>query len=211
MAHTTEEKKKLRPLYNELQGYLSQTPTSTDVNALLFERSQWEHVNTAIDSLNAATGTNYDQFKIIETRDSDGYVNDVRLSTLRTKLGGLISRLHAEYFSDELPPFSGSPSSPRTVINNQNSQQQSQQQHQEQKIELEQMVKNAQEMIQAEYGEEQAKKASDLIKQIISNPKNWAIIATSIIALAHIGHVAFVAALPILGKILLEKAPVHTA
>jgi len=66
-------------------------------------------------------------------------------------------------------------------------------------------------MIQAEYGKEQAEKACDLIKQIVLNPKNWGIIAASIIALANIGHVAFVAALPILGKILLEKAAVHAA
>src|SRR6266699_2395358 len=96
-----EEKKKVRPLYNEFQGYLSQTPTSTDVNAVLYEKSQWEHVNNAIDSLNAAAGRNYDQFKIIQTMRRDGYLNNIRLSTLRTKLGGLINRLHAEYFSDE--------------------------------------------------------------------------------------------------------------
>ena len=41
--------------------------------------------------------------------------------TFRNKLGGLISRLHGEYFSDEVAPFSGMPS---TVISQ--TQQQSQ-------------------------------------------------------------------------------------
>jgi hypothetical protein len=117
--------------------------------------------------------------------------------------------LHGEYFSDEPAPFSGSPSKHSYVFNNQNSQTQSQQQ--EQKMEIDQMLQNAQEMIQAEYGKEQADKASSLIKQIILNPKNWSIIATSITGLLAIGKVAFIAALPILGKILLGAIPVLSA
>ncbi len=66
-------------------------------------------------------------------------------------------------------------------------------------------------MIQAEYGKEQAEKATDLIKKIILNPKNWSIIAASIVGLVHIGKVAFIAALPALGKVLLEAAPVHSS
>ena len=44
----------------------------------------------------------------------------VRMFEYRARLGGLISRLHGEYFSDEQPPFSGMPSTVIQQTQNQN-------------------------------------------------------------------------------------------
>jgi hypothetical protein len=44
-----QEKKKIRPLYNELQGYLAQTPTAKYTTEAFEDKEQWEYVNKAID------------------------------------------------------------------------------------------------------------------------------------------------------------------
>lgn len=118
-----QEKKKIRPLYNELQGYLSQAPKNVGANDWFPTNSQWEYVNRAIDRLNTVTGKNYDHFKIaqeIGKQSREPY--EVYVSTFKGKLGGLISYLHGEYFSDEPSPFDGVPS---TVITQYQNQQQS--------------------------------------------------------------------------------------
>src|SRR6266446_730230 len=96
----TPEKRKIRPIYNELQGYLLEAPASKDANEVFYSDSQWIYLNEAIDRLNLATGKNYDQFKIIQERygAKPGYI---RVSAFKGKLGGLIKYLHAEYFYDD--------------------------------------------------------------------------------------------------------------
>jgi hypothetical protein len=117
-----QEKKKIRPLYNELQGYLAQAPAVKGVADWFPSNTQWEYVNQAIDRLNIATGKNYDHFKIVqELTTHSREPSEVLVSTFRGKLGGLISYLHGEYFSDEPSPFTGVPS---TVITQYQSQQQ---------------------------------------------------------------------------------------
>lgn len=117
-----EEKKKIRPLYSALQGNLSQTPT-VEVKSYLFEdeAGEWEQVNATIDQLNTITGKSYDRYKLAPV----GGRENLSMFLYRTRLGELISHLHAEYFSDEPAPFSGMPS---TVQTYNLSQQQSQQQ-----------------------------------------------------------------------------------
>ena len=61
-----QDKKRIRPLYNELQGYLSQAPLATKATDWFPTNSQWEFVNHAIDRLNAITGKDYNHFKIIQ-------------------------------------------------------------------------------------------------------------------------------------------------
>ena len=118
-----QEKKKIRPLYSEFQGYLSQAPTTTSSHDWFSKNSQWEYVNHAIDLLNAVTGNDYNRFKIVQELGSHSHQPDVILiSTFKGKLGGLISNLYGEYFSDEPSPLNGVPS---TVINQNLSQQQS--------------------------------------------------------------------------------------
>lgn len=111
---TAEMKSKIRPIYSELQGYLSQTPKG---NNIIYEEACWNQVNQTIAELKTVCGNSFDKFLIEPHRDSkEQYVEN---DTFRFKLGGLISRLHGEYFSDEIAPFSGMPS---TIIT-QNQQQ----------------------------------------------------------------------------------------
>jgi len=111
---------KIRPIYKELQGYLSQIPLPEKPNDVITTPAVWEQLNSTIDELNACSEKNYDKFKISAVYHNEGYQH-ISLVDYRQKIGGLISRLHAEYFSDESEPFSGSPN---TVITQ--SQQQSQ-------------------------------------------------------------------------------------
>jgi hypothetical protein len=190
---------KVRPLYGELRGlYITLIPKMSSTYETI-----GESYNSIVDELIKTAGQEYySKFKVkIYTDQFGNPFTDT--DKLRAQLASLLSRLHQEFFSSESSPLSNRPITTSLTFNNnnQNSQQQGQQQQQEQKIELNQMLHIAQEMIQAEYGEEQAKKAGDLIKQIVLNPQNLSIIVTSITGLLAIGKVAFIAALPILAKI----------
>lgn len=83
----------------------------------------WNQHNLTIDELNKITGEDYNRYKIEAlTFPWNGAMRQgMDVQTYRTKLGGLISRLHGAHFSDEAPPFSGMPS---TVINQNQSQNQ---------------------------------------------------------------------------------------
>lgn len=100
-------KDKVRPSYSELQGYLSQTPAIKNNYDAISERTFWEQINLTIDELNSATGKDYSKYKLVPEQGDEIYI---RLTVVRLKLGGIISRLHGEYFSDEAAPFSGMPS-----------------------------------------------------------------------------------------------------
>ncbi len=103
-------KEKIRPIYSELQGYLSQAPEKNSGN--IFEHILWEQINSAIEELNNVSNKNYDRFKISpRSEDWNGQaLQIIDAYEYRLKISGLISRLHGEYFSDEVPPFSGMPS-----------------------------------------------------------------------------------------------------
>ena len=115
-------KDKIRPIYFELQGYLSQAP---EKGGLIFDNQLWIQYNQTIDELEKITSKKYDRYIIHpETKDFLKEPKQViAIQVYRTILGGLISRLHGEYFSDEQPPFSGMPT---TIINATQSQNQSQ-------------------------------------------------------------------------------------
>jgi len=115
-------KETIRPIYMELQGYLSQAPKPTD-RMEIYEETFWNQLNNAITLLNEITGNDYRRFCIEPKFESD-LGNMIDLNAYRLKLGGLINNLYGQYFADEVEPFSGKPS---TIIN----QQQSQSQHQE--------------------------------------------------------------------------------
>ncbi len=113
------DKKSLRPVYNELQGYLSQAPQIGEHgSALTRDATLWQQLNSTIDELNAMTSISFDKFKVtgIKTGQMQSYIS---VSEYRTKLGGLIARLHGTYFSDEPAPFSGMPSTTITLSNQQ--------------------------------------------------------------------------------------------
>ena len=98
----------IRHIYHELQGCLSQAPyprprkdariTTTEVDDDILD-----YFNDLVDELNGITKEDYNRFKL----KKGGWTNAL---TYRTKLSGLISRLHGKYFQDESPPFSSMPS-----------------------------------------------------------------------------------------------------
>jgi hypothetical protein len=121
-------KEKIRLIYAELQGYLAQIPDSVETNTWTQDNTLWNQFNLLIGELKAVSRTeyNYDRFKIIPetcriSPQSEPYLR-MRYSTYKASLGGLIARLHAEYFSNEEPPFRTMPS---TVINQTQTQTQS--------------------------------------------------------------------------------------
>ena len=109
----------IKSLYAEFMGYLSQTPLEKDKSAI-YQEQIWEQYNKAVKHLSEITGKDYSGFFIKIEQGNIG--NFIRTNVFRTLLGGLISKLHAEYF-DTLPePFSGK----QSIVINQ-SQQQNQQ------------------------------------------------------------------------------------
>jgi len=110
-------KQEIRPIYSELQGYLAQAPKT---EKFTFYGNEWEQYNNTIDELNKLTDKDYNRFKLEPLHGSLG--SFVRLETYCQKLGGLIARLHAEYFSDEVAPFAEMPS---TIITQSQEQTQS--------------------------------------------------------------------------------------
>jgi len=99
----------LRPVYQELQGILSQTPQpSQPMQEAFTDSSTWTQVNGAITEVIKITGNaDYERMKIIpQERVGSGFV---MIYTFRLKLGSIIDRLHAKYYAEEVRPFSGGP------------------------------------------------------------------------------------------------------
>jgi len=119
------ENEKIKQLYEEFQGYLSQAPAPQSTTDVIGDESVWEQYNYCVDQLSKITGDDYKRFMITPI---SGYGSPfIRLIAYRQKLGGLISHLHGKYFPDDSPPFSGMPT---TVIN------QSQQQNQSVQVQI---------------------------------------------------------------------------
>ncbi len=113
-------KSKVKAIYYELQGYLSQTPKPQQPSDIFDSDDPWCQYNQAVEELSKITGDDYERF-IIKPKPMDDY-NIVHLITYRQTLGGIINRIHGIYFSDENMPFSGSP---QTVISQSQNQSQS--------------------------------------------------------------------------------------
>ncbi len=117
-------KDKIRPIYSELQGYLSQAPEATSgLEKIYDDTSLVDQFNFSIQELEQISQKDYSRYKerIQTTPWNSSSRRYFDLLSYRSKLGGLISRLYGEYFSDESAPFSGMPS---TVINQHQSQNQ---------------------------------------------------------------------------------------
>jgi hypothetical protein len=110
-------KEEVRPIYAELQGYLAQDPKS---GSGTYASSFWERPNQAITELNKITGKDYSRFMLSPRRFKDGGSLFLAYDDYRQQLGGLIARLHGEYFSDETPPFADMPTTIITQSQNQN-------------------------------------------------------------------------------------------
>ncbi|MEX0931219.1 MAG: hypothetical protein WDZ88_00550 [Candidatus Paceibacterota bacterium] len=130
-----DEKKKIRPVYSELQGYLNQAPgVGEHGSSTTRDETLWKQLNSTIDELNVVSDLNFDKFKVTGIKNGQSYYY-INVSEYRTKLGGLITRLHGTYFSDEPAPFYGMPSTTITVSN-----QQEQSQHQTMLVELHSVI-----------------------------------------------------------------------
>lgn len=113
----------IRPIYTELQGYLSQAPSAEKV-VYLYDKSLWDQLNGVIDELNEKSGEDYSKFKItsIMQQKHEPYSPYILTSDYRSKLNGLIMRIYGRHFSEEHSPFGGFPS---TVITQSQAQSQS--------------------------------------------------------------------------------------
>ena len=110
-------KSKIRPYYYELQGYLSQTPLPQEQFEICTDDDAWINYNQIVQTLSEITSDDYSRF-IIKPKQLEGE-NVVNLITFRQRLGGIINWLHANYFTDENRPFSGSPQNVITLRQNQ--------------------------------------------------------------------------------------------
>ncbi len=97
----------IRSLYAEFMGYFNQAPQQKE-NPAIYNSQMWEQVNKSIKRLSEVSSKNYDDFLIRVDRDES--LVYVETMVYRLKLGGLISKLHAEYFPTLPEPFSGKPS-----------------------------------------------------------------------------------------------------
>jgi len=102
-----EVKEKVRPIYEELKGYLAQCPP-VDKAYYLYNSYYWTQIEGCIQQLNEITGKDYSKFKItlIPSRNRDG--EHIENSEYRSKVNGLIMNLKGTYFNDD-NPFGGSP------------------------------------------------------------------------------------------------------
>ena len=117
------EKIRIRAIYREIQGYLSQTPIPNSPSDIFRTNSSWERYNQALQDLSEITGEEYTRFQIQpEYLEGEAIV---LIENYRQSLGGFINTIHTLYFADEPEPFSGSPT---TVI--------TQNQYQEQSVQM---------------------------------------------------------------------------
>jgi hypothetical protein len=108
---------KIKSLYAEFIGYLSQTPNAKE-QPIISAQPIWNQYNNSVNRLSEYSGVDYSEFRILPDNDR-GYGEYIQAVVYRSKLGGLIAKLHAEYFDSMPEPFSGKPS----IIINQTQQQ----------------------------------------------------------------------------------------
>jgi hypothetical protein len=114
-----ESKEAVRPIYSELQGYLAQAPKKEKAYGT-YDSSFWEQCNQAITELNKVTGKDYSRFMLYPRTSGSSGSPYLDFDNYHQKLGGIIARLHGEYFSDETPPFADMPTTIITQSQNQN-------------------------------------------------------------------------------------------
>lgn len=169
------EKQKIRPLYSQLQGYLSQGPNADGKTSVISDPDFWNHYNKTIDELNDISGNNYDHLEVQPIRGQAA--SWVPIQTYRSKLGGLISRLHGQFFSDEPAPFGSMPS---TIIR------QSQQQTQSFQI---QMLLEIQSTIDEKIRQfEKGSKEQTFLQKVKSSLASIANITQLVALLLKVGH-----------------------
>ncbi|MGH2506934.1 MAG: hypothetical protein ACRDHZ_05905 [Ktedonobacteraceae bacterium] len=89
-----EMKKKIRPIYSELRGYLAVAP---DVQTVFDDMAVnlVNQLNGTIQELNVVAGKSYDKFKVNTFQDNwnGSYTTMIRSLEYRNKLSGLINNI----------------------------------------------------------------------------------------------------------------------
>ncbi len=114
-----DKKRELKAIYSELRGYLAQAP-DIKYEYPIHEESVWEQYNAAVNLLNEISGKDYSHFSIKPEQSPSSTRPSIGIIAYRNKLGGLISKLHGEYFADEPNPLDGVPSTIMTQSQEQN-------------------------------------------------------------------------------------------
>lgn len=110
-------KNKVRPIYSELQGMLSQAP-KVDGYMYRDQKELWGRFNYLLKKLQEITeDEEYINLEIKPRLDENELI--VTASEYRGKVSGLISRLHGTYFYNEQAPFSGAPAQVISQVQNQ--------------------------------------------------------------------------------------------
>lgn len=110
-------------------------PPDIEYEYPIHEESVWMQYNAAVNSLNEVSGEDYSHFCIKAEQSPGSTKPSINIIAYKQKLGGLISRLHGEYFSEEPNPLDGVPS---TVIAQ--SQQQGQSVHIQMLFEMQDII-----------------------------------------------------------------------
>lgn len=173
------DKETIKPIYSELQGYLTQAPDN-EPKIYIYDKDFWEHYNRTLKELNSLTGKDYDKFKLRPITNLHGG-DRITNTAYRQKLGGLIALLHAEYFLDEIAPFSGMPN---TVIHQNQIQNQDQSQSMQVKLALEMSDLIHEKLSKAKDGSKE-KTFLEKIKGSLSSVKNASQLITLLITTAN--------------------------
>lgn len=112
---------KVRPLYAELQGYLSQAPTVAQL-LNIYDRGLWQQLQEVISQLSTITDTEYGRFMVEVHPSTTDWGDYIKNTEYRSKLNGLIMNLHATFFAEENAPFGGGPSTVVTQSQTNNTQ-----------------------------------------------------------------------------------------
>ena len=107
-------KEKLRPVYQELNGLYSSSPTP-DKQTTISDSPFWEYYHSIIDEIEEITCKKYNKYRMSVTHVDYTGGDFIHVITYHQKLSGLISRLYGEFFSTELNPLTNGPSTQTTI------------------------------------------------------------------------------------------------
>lgn len=95
MSSATKEK--VRPIYEELKGYLKDFPTSFSQENSFY----WTSVDKCIDRLKELTNEDYSRFRLTVKRDGRSVGEYILRDEYKAKVNGLIGSLKGTFFNDE--------------------------------------------------------------------------------------------------------------
>jgi hypothetical protein len=113
---------KIKHIYGELRGMLKQAPDAHYLHG--DDHHLWERLTSISTTLVQLTGDeDYSYFAIHPKSEYSEMTSSLDISVsgneYRTKLGGLITRLHDAYFAEQTDPLSGAPSMVNNISQNQ--------------------------------------------------------------------------------------------